>query len=101
MSANVHNIHCKERVLNIKLVHFYIFLLSRPLMPEIRREIIRRCSNMKCNGCGTLVLDHQYDDNRDIALNWASNCAIVPSEKIIKTILSEAKKKWPKLKIVQ
>ena len=90
---NVHKIQPKEIgttrkgekiILNIKIVHYYIFLLSRPLMSEIRQEIIRRCTNIQCAACGTPVLEHEYDIERDIALNWKSNCAIVPQRKLLK-----------------
>jgi hypothetical protein len=98
---NVYKINRQETVLNIKLVHFYMFLLSRPLMAEIRKEIIRRCTNMQCAGCGNPVLEHDYDVERDIALNWKSNCAIIPSEKIINTVLADSKRKWPRLQSVK
>jgi len=95
---NIHKIH--QTTLSAKLVHFYTFLLSRPLIPEVRQEILRRCHNMKCPNCGISVLEHEYDANRDIALNWTGNCAIVPSEHTLKTVYYKAKERWPKLQKV-
>jgi hypothetical protein len=69
-------------VFSIKHVHFYISVLStQPLRPTAREELQKRCSGVKCAGCGMPVLEHEYDVDRDIVLHWTANCAIVRNKK--------------------